>query len=122
MARFLEFEGNLADDPKLRNFDDGNAAATFRLIDNPQHTDRESGEIIKGEPVAMSCNVRGDLARNIAKSARKGDRLLVSGTLKARSWDDEQTGQRRTTEFLQVDSAGLSLRFTSRPKGGASDS
>lgn len=109
MSRFMEFEGNLTADPELTTFDDGNAAVRFRLIDNPTHTDRRTGEIVKDPAVAISCNARGQLARNIARCAM-GDRLLVSGTWKTRAYTTDE-GEKRTTDFLAVENAGRSLRF-----------
>ena len=69
---FTAFEGNLAADPELKTFDDGNASVRFRLINNPTSTDRRTGEIVKGTPVAMSCVARDPLARNIAAGCQEG--------------------------------------------------
>lgn len=110
MDRFTAFEGNLAADPELKTFDDGNASVRFRLINNPSRTDRRTGEVVKETPVGMSCVARDPLARNIAAGAEKGDRLLVWGILKAREYTDNE-GKRRTVDYLAVEAAGDSLRF-----------
>lgn len=119
MARFMEFEGNLTADPELTTFDDGNSAVRFRLIDNPTRTNRDTGEVIKDPAVAISCNARGQLARNIARMA-KGDRLLVSGTWKTRTYTTDQ-GEERSTDFLEVTAAGRSLRFAHVTKANGAD-
>lgn len=107
---FTAFEGNLTTDPELKTFEDGNASARFRLIYNPTSTDRRTGEIVKGTPVAMSCVARDPLARNIAAGAKKGDRLVVWGEPKTREYTDKD-GNRRTVDYLAVDAAGDSYRF-----------
>jgi single-strand DNA-binding protein len=119
MNRFQAFEGNLVADPELKTFEDGNASVRFRLIDNPSRTDRRTGEVIKETPVAMSCVARDPFARNIAATAKKGQRLLVWGTLKSREYTDKD-GNKRTADYLSVEAAGSSLRFSeSRPSPAA---
>lgn len=110
MNRFQAFEGNLAADPELKIFDDGNASVRFRLIDNPTRTDRRTGEVVKETPVAMSCVARDPLARNIAAGAKKGERLLVWGILKTREYTDKDDN-RRTVDYLSIEAAGDSYRF-----------
>ena len=117
MDRFTAFEGNLAADPELKEFEDGNASVRFRLINNPTRTDRRTGEVIKETPVGQSCIARDPFARTIAANAKKGTRLLVWGALKAREYTDRD-GNRRTAEHLDVKAVGESWRFLkSSPPG-----
>ncbi|WP_281872645.1 single-stranded DNA-binding protein [Brachybacterium paraconglomeratum] len=110
MDRFTAFEGNLAADPELKEFEDGNASVRFRLINNPTRTDRRTGEVIKETPIGQSCIARDPFARTIAANAKKGTRLLVWGALKAREYTDRD-GNRRTAEYLDVKAVGESWRF-----------
>lgn len=118
MTSFQAHEGNLSADPELKIFDDGNASVRFRLIDNPTHADRATGEIVKETPVAVNCVARGALARNISSAASKGDRLLVWGTPKSRKYTDRD-GNERTADYLAVEAAGTSLRFTKKDAADA---
>lgn len=111
MDRFTAFEGNVTAEPEVKTFDDGNTTVRFRLLNNPQYLDRNTGETVRATPVGMTCSTRGHMARKIAQHAHKGDRLLVWGSLKAREYTDKSTGQTRTIEYLDVEAAGDSFRF-----------
>ena len=49
---------------------------------------------------------------------RKGSRLYIEGTLRTRSWDDRQTGQRRYRSEIVVNEISL---LSPPPDGGSDD-
>jgi single-strand DNA-binding protein len=49
---------------------------------------------------------------------RKGSRLYIEGTLRTRSWDDRQTGQRRYRSEIVVSEISL---LSPPPDGGSDD-
>jgi single-strand DNA-binding protein len=51
------------------------------------------------------------LGEHIADSLTKDDRVLVVGTVVTDSWDDKDSGDKRTPQRVLVDAAGPSLRF-----------
>ena len=59
----------------------------------------------------MRCSLWREAAENATESLAKGMRVIVSGRLVARSWDDKDTGQKRTVMEMQVDEVGPSLRY-----------
>jgi single-strand DNA-binding protein len=117
--------GNLTQDPELRFTPSGAAVANFTVASTPRFMDRQTNEWKDGETLFMRCSVWREAAENVAESLTRGSRVIVSGRLKSRSWDDKETGQKRTTMELDVDEVGPSLRYatakvnkTQRGSGG----
>lgn len=103
--------GNLTADPELRFTPSGAAVASFTVASTPRQFDRQSNEWRDGETLFMRCSVWREAAENAAESLEKGMRVIVSGRLVSRSWDDKETGQRRSVMEMQVDEVGPSLRY-----------
>jgi len=103
--------GNLTQDPELRFTPSGAAVANFTVASTPRFMDRQTNEWKDGETLFMRCSVWREAAENVAESLTRGSRVIVSGRLKSRSWDDKETGQKRTTMELDVDEVGPSLRY-----------
>ncbi|MBB2893718.1 single-stranded DNA-binding protein [Flexivirga oryzae] len=103
--------GNLTQDPELRFTPSGAAVANFTVASTPRFMDRQTNEWKDGETLFMRCSVWREAAENVAESLVRGSRVIVSGRLKSRSWDDKETGQKRTTMELEVDEVGPSLRY-----------
>ncbi|MDO5697306.1 MAG: single-stranded DNA-binding protein [Dermatophilus congolensis] len=103
--------GNLTADPELRFTPSGAAVASFTVASTPRQFDRQSNEWRDGETLFMRCSVWREAAENAAESLEKGMRVIVSGRLVSRSWDDKETGQRRSVMEMQVDEVGPSLKY-----------
>ena len=105
----LTIVGNLTDDPSLRFTPSGAAVADFTVASTPRTFDRNANEWKDGETLFMRCSIWREAAENVAESLRKGMRVIVSGRLQQRSYDDRD-GNRRTVVEMQVDEVGPSLR------------
>ena len=103
--------GNLTADPELRFTPSGAAVASFTVASTPRQFDRQTNEWRDGETLFMRCSVWRDAAENAAESLEKGMRVIVSGRLVSRSWEDKETGQRRSVMEMQVDEVGPSLNY-----------
>lgn len=101
--------GNLTADPELRFTPSGAAVADFTVASTPRTFDRNANEWKDGETLFMRCSIWREAAENVAESLRKGMRVIVSGRLQQRSYDDRD-GNRRTVVEMQVDEVGPSLR------------
>lgn len=101
--------GNLTDDPELRFTQNGSPMARFTIAENHRYRDR-SGNWQDGETTFVRCVAWQDLGENIAESLKKGDRIVVLGDLRSRSWETED-GQRRTMLEVNVRNAGPSLQW-----------
>lgn len=120
----LTIIGNLTDDPSLRFTPSGAAVANFTVASTPRTYDKDSREWKDGEALFMRCSLWWEAAENVAESLTKGTRVIVSGRLKQRSYDDRE-GQRRTVVELEVDEIGPSLKYavakpTRTQRGGQS--
>ena len=103
--------GNLTGDPELRFTPSGAAVANFTVASTPRSFDRQSNEWKDGETLFMRCSVWREAAESVAESLHRGDRVIVTGRLVSRSWDDKETGQKRSVMEMQVDEVGPSLKW-----------
>ena len=102
--------GNLTADPELRFTPNGAAVANFTVASTPRTFDRQTNEWRDGDSMFINCSVWRQYAENVAESLSKGMRVIVSGRLKARSYETRE-GEKRTVVELQVDEVGPSLKY-----------
>jgi single-strand DNA-binding protein len=122
----MTISGNLVDDPVLRYTSSGAAVANFRVASTPRYKDQD-GNWKDGDALFLSVNVWRQHAENVAESLVKGQRVIVSGRLRQRSYE-AQDGSKRTVFELEADDVGPSLRNatakvnrTGRSRGEAED-
>ena len=110
----LVLVGNLTDAPELRFTPQGTAVAGFRLAVTPRLRDGDGWR--DGETSFFRVNVWRDMAEHVAESLSKGDRALVVGRLKLRSWETPE-GEKRSVTEVEADEVGASLKFaTAKPQ------
>ncbi len=102
--------GNLVRDPEVRFTPSGAAVANFTIASTPRTFDRQTNEWKDGESLFLNCSVWRQTAENVSDSLAKGMRVIVTGKLKARSYEDRD-GNRRTVHEIEVDEVGPSLRY-----------
>ena len=83
--------GNLTADPELRFTPSGAAVASFTVASTPRQFDRQTNEWRDGEAMFLNCSVWRQAAENVAESLTKGMRVVVSGRLKARSYETRES-------------------------------
>ncbi|MDR0481952.1 MAG: single-stranded DNA-binding protein [Cellulomonadaceae bacterium] len=115
--------GNLTNDPELKFLPSGAAVVSFTVASTPRTFDRQANEWKNGEALFLRCSAWREMAENIAESLTKGMRVLVQGRLTQRSWEDKNSGEKRSSIELQVDEIGPSLRWASaqvsaKPRSG----
>lgn len=103
--------GNLTRDPELKFLNGGSAVLSFGLAVNRRQFDKATNEW-KETTSFFDVVCWKSLAENAAESLSKGDRVLVTGRLDQRSWQDDQ-GNNRSKVELVADEVGLSLLFAS---------
>ena len=101
--------GNITDDPELRFTPSGAAVANFTVAVNKRFKNN-AGEWEDRLDGFFRCNCWRDMAENVADSLKKGTRVVVTGRLQQRSWDDQE-GNKRSAFEIQVDEVGPSLRW-----------
>src|SRR5687768_5019176 len=102
--------GNLTADPELRFTPSGAAVANFTVASTPRTFDKQSNEWKDGEALFLNCSVWRQAAENAAESLVRGMRVIVSGRLKARSYETRE-GEKRTVFEIDVDEVGPSLKY-----------
>ncbi len=111
--------GNLTRDPELRYTPKGTAVTEIGLAIN-RSWKSESGEQ-QEETTFVDVAAYGRTAEVIAQYMKKGRPLLIEGRLKLDTWDDKQTGQKRSK--LRVVCEGFQfLDSGNRGEGGAAPS
>ena len=114
--------GNLTADPELRYTQNGLPVANFTIASTPRTFDRQANEWKDGEALFLRASVWREFAEHVAGSLTKGMRVIASGRLKQRSYQDRE-GNNRTAIELEVDEIGPSLRYaTASVTRAASDS
>ena len=105
--------GNLTRDPEIRYTPKGQAVTDIGLAVNRVYS-TESGE--KREEVTfIDVTLWGRTAEVVHQYCKKGRPLFVEGRLQLDTWDDKQTGQKRSK--LKVIGDGIQL-LGSRESGG----
>ncbi len=101
--------GNITRDPELRFTPSGQANATFGLAVNRRWQNRQTNE---WEEAVSFFNVVcwREMAENVSESLQRGSRVIVSGRLEQRSWENQE-GERRSKVEVVADDVGPSLRW-----------
>lgn len=102
--------GRLARDPELRYTQGGHAVCSFGLAWSPRVKNKQTGEWEDGETSWFQCTAWRTLAENIAASLSKGNRVIVTGSVSVRQWDDKD-GNKRTSVEIDVEDCGPALRW-----------
>ena len=114
--------GNITRDPELRFTPSGQANARLGVAVNRRWQDRGSGEWNEATSFFDVICWR-ELAENVSESLKRGARVIVTGRLEQRTW--EQEGNKRSVVEIIADEVAPSLRWatakvekTERRSGG----
>ena len=100
--------GNVTADPELTFTANGQARLSFSVAANYVWYD-QAGE--KQEKVSFFNIVAWRYtAENASKTLEKGIGVIVTGRLEQRSWDDKETGQKRSTVEVIADEIAINTR------------
>jgi len=106
--------GNLTDDPEVTFTPGGAAVCNFRLAVTPRIKDGDQWK--DGETSFFRITAWRQLAEHVGDSLGKGDRVIVLGQLKTRSWETPE-GERRSVVEVTADEVGPSLKWaTAKPE------
>jgi single-strand DNA-binding protein len=100
--------GNLVEDPELRFTNSGTAVANMRVAVTQRI--QQDGQWRDGETSFFRVNVWRGQAEHLADSLSKGDRVMVTGRLRQRTWETAE-GEKRSVTELEADEVGASLKF-----------
>ena len=109
--------GNLTADPELKFTPNGAAVANFRVAVTARVRDGETWR--DGDTSYFRVNCWRLLAELVTDSLSKGDRAVILGRLKSRSWETPE-GDRRSVVEVEADEVAPSLRWaTAKPERAA---
>lgn len=107
---FIQIVGRLSRDPELRFSQSGVAICSFGLAWSPRKKNAQTGEWEDGDTSWFNCTAWRQLAEHVAASFTKGNRVIVTGSISVRQWEDKD-GNKRTSVEIDVQDCGPSLRF-----------
>ncbi|MEJ2870475.1 single-stranded DNA-binding protein [Actinomycetospora sp. OC33-EN08] len=113
MSTPIQITGNLTADPELQYLPNGRAAARFTVAVNSRRR-TEGGEWVDGEPTFYPVTTWGEQGEHVAESLTKGARVVVLGTIKARSWaptEGERAGETLTRLEVTAETVAASLQW-----------
>jgi single-strand DNA-binding protein len=107
MSESFTVSGLVATTPRHLVTQEGLPITSFRLASSKRRFDRTKKIWVDGETNWFTITSFRQLAINSASSISKGDRILVSGRLKVRDWDNgERSG---TSVEIEADCLGHDL-------------
>jgi len=107
MSESFTVSGLVATTPRHLVTQEGLPITSFRLASSKRRFDRTKKVWVDGETNWFTINSFRQLAINSASSISKGDRIVVSGRLKVRDWDNgERSG---TSVEIEADCLGHDL-------------
>ena len=108
MSDQVTVAGLVATTPRHLVTQDGLPITSFRLASSHRKFDRNQNKWIDGETNWFTVTSFRQLAINSAGSVAKGDRVLVTGKLRVRDWDN---GERAGTS-VEIEADGLGHDMT----------
>ncbi len=93
--------GNITRDPELRTTTNGNKVCAFSVAVNRTYKDASGNN--QDSVSFIECSAWGKAAEIISQYMKKGSGILVSGRLNQRSWDDKETGKKRSAVEIVVE-------------------
>lgn len=108
--------GNLTRDPELRYTPKGTPVASFGLAVNRNWKD-ENGQLVT-DTLFVDITAFGNQADLIGRYLRKGRPVFIEGRLKLDTWDDKQTGLKRSKITVVLEAFQF---IDSRGSDGSSD-
>jgi single-strand DNA-binding protein len=100
----------VVEDPELRFTPGGKAVCNIRLVCNDRKRNQQSHEWEDGDPFWVTGTAWEQAAENIVNSLHKGDRVLVIGKLRQRTF--EQDGVKRMVNDLDIFEIGPTLKWS----------
>jgi single-strand DNA-binding protein len=95
--------GNLVEDPEVRFTNNGIAVTNLRVAVTQRV--QQDGQWRDGDTSFFKVNVWRGQAEHLAESLGKGDRVMVTGRLRQRSWETSE-GEKRSVTELEAEEVG----------------
>lgn len=110
-ANRADIVGNVSRDPELRTTTSGQQVLTLGVATNDRWKDKGSGED-RERSEFHNVVIWGDIAEQVSRTLKKGNRVFVSGRVQTRSWETPQGAKRYTTEIIADQVSLLGIKNT----------
>lgn len=104
----ITITGNLTADPELRFTPTGTAVANFTVAVSKRVKNGDKWE--DGPSSFYRCSIWRQYAENLAETLTKGTRVIVTGEMNQREYEDKQ-GEKRSVWELHAEEVGVCLRY-----------
>ena len=104
----ITVSGNVGGTPRTRVVANGSVVTDFRIANTPRDVDKATGQWSDGQTVWFGVSCWRSLAENVAASVKTGDRVTVTGRLRAHTWRTEQ-GEERSSLEIKAQTIGFDL-------------
>jgi len=104
--------GNLTRDPETRTTPSGQSVTNFSIAVNRNWLDKDGQK--QEETSFIECDAWAGRGETIAKYFSKGRQILVCGRLRQDTWEDKETGKKRSAIRVVVEE----FSFVNDGKGG----
>jgi single-strand DNA-binding protein len=109
MSDIITLTGFVATIPRVVTTQEGLAITSFRLASSQRRFDRAQEKWVDGETNWYTVTTFRQLAANAAVSVKKGERVVVTGRLRIRDWEN---GDRAGTNIdIEADAVGHDLSW-----------
>lgn len=122
MSSSMTLVGRITATPEMRFSAQGMAIVSFTIVTSRRVKDQASGEWSDADTTFWDCKAFKQLAENVAGSLDKGMEVIAQGRAVQESWEDKQTGAKRSKIAVLVDAIGPSLRSATAVVSKASGS
>lgn len=110
MSSTITLTGRITGQPELRFSPSGVAVAAFTIVTCRRVKDQNTGEWSDADTTFWDCKAFKQLAENIVESLEKGCAVVAVGRVVQESWEDRQTGAKRSKLTVRIDEIGPTLR------------
>lgn len=120
----VTISGNIGNDPTYNTTRSGDPVVNFRVGSSSGYFDKNSGSWVDEGTSWYAVSAFRDLAEHGKASLRRGDPVIVTGSLKIKEWEND--GRKGTSADIVASAIGHDLNkgtsaFVRRPKPGASN-
>ena len=109
------FAGNLTTNPELIHTPNGTAVVNASLAVNEFYS-AEDGER-QQTTTFIDVKLWGPAAENLAKLAKKGQEILIDGAIRQDTWEDKESGRKRSKLYVRADGWQFTQRKSAAPEG-----
>ena len=109
MSATITLTGRLGAEPEIRFAGNGMPVCKLSIVTSRRVKDQTSGEWSDADTTWWDCTAFKSLAENIASSLGKGMAVIATGRVVQESWDDKQTGAKRSRLVVKLDTIGPDL-------------